>query len=86
MAIAYAAKNPLHILIMRNFYDYLFHGIRENLASLYKEKDNIDVIMNQHRNIAEAIKSRNSYLAYSAMKDHISFVMEFFRGKKTQVS
>lgn len=41
MAIAYAAKNPLHILIMRNFYDYLFHGIRENLTSRYEDPENI---------------------------------------------
>jgi GntR family transcriptional repressor for pyruvate dehydrogenase complex len=50
MAIAYAAKNPLHILIMRNFYDYLFHGIGENLACLYEEPDNIQEILRQHNN------------------------------------
>lgn len=82
MAIAYAAKNPLHILIMRNFYDYLFHGIRENLSGLYENRDNIDIILNQHHDIVQAIKSRNTYEAYSAMKIHISFVLDFFRGRK----
>ncbi|SLM30275.1 conserved hypothetical protein [Desulfamplus magnetovallimortis] len=84
MAVAYAAKNPLHILIMRNFYDYLFHGIRENLSGLYENMDNIDIILNQHHNIVDAIKSRDSYQAYSAMKDHITFVMVFFSEKKSQ--
>lgn len=82
MAIAYAAKNPLQILIMRNFYDYLFHGIRENLNHLYEDMENIDNILKQHLRIKEAITSRDSYQAYTAMKDHIDFVVQFFRNKK----
>lgn len=82
MAVAYATKNPLQILIMRNFYDYLFHGIRENLARLYENMDNIDIILNQHRIIVDAIKSRDSYQSYSAMKDHVAFVMAYFRDRK----
>jgi len=81
MAIAYATKNPLHILIMRNFYDYLFYGIRENLAGLYENMDNIDVIINQHNNIMDSIKGRDSYQSYTYMKKHITFVMDFFKGK-----
>lgn len=81
MAIAYAAKNPLHILIMRNFYDYLFHGIKENLASLYEEPGNIDEIQKQHKAILEAIKGRDPLQAYNAMRKHIGYVMEFFKGK-----
>ncbi|MDD9302895.1 MAG: FadR family transcriptional regulator [Desulfobacter sp.] len=79
MAIAYAAKNPLHILIMRNFYDYLSHNIGENLASLYKEPDNTQIIFNQHKNILTAIKARSSSQARAAMEEHIRFVMEYFK-------
>jgi len=79
MAIAYAAKNPLHILIMRNFYDYLFHGIRGNLESLYEEPKNIEYILKQHKNILAAITSRKADNAYTAMKTHIGFVMDFFK-------
>lgn len=82
MAIAYAAKNPLQILVMRNFYDYLFYGIRENLARLYENPANIDIIVSQHQEIMTAIKNRNSYQAHTAMKKHIQFVMDFFRGKQ----
>ncbi|MBF0230006.1 MAG: FadR family transcriptional regulator [Desulfamplus sp.] len=81
MAIAYATKNPLHILIMRNFYDYLFYGISENLTRLYENMDNIDVIIRQHHNIMDSIKGRDSYQAYTAMKKHITFVMDFFKDK-----
>lgn len=81
MAIAYAAKNPLHILIMRNFYDYLFLGIHENLKSLYETSENIETILTQHRNILEAISQRNADNAYAAMKTHIQFVMDYFKEK-----
>jgi GntR family transcriptional regulator, transcriptional repressor for pyruvate dehydrogenase complex len=82
MAIAYAAKNPLHILIMRNFYDYLFHGIRENLTSLYEDPKNIKKILTQHRAILEAITSRDPDKAYTSMNTHIAFVRDFFKNKK----
>lgn len=81
MAIAYAAKNPLHILIMRNFYDYLFLGIRENLASLYKDPKNIEEILLQHAAILAGIKSRDPEQAYAVMKKHISFVLNFFKDR-----
>ena len=84
MAIAYAAKNPLHILIMRNFYDYLFHGIGENLACLYEEPENIQEILRQHKTILESIMARDPYKAYTAMNEHIGFVMAFFRGRAEQ--
>lgn len=83
MAIAYAAKNPLQILVMRNFYDYLFYGIRENLVRLYENPDNIKIIINQHQEIMDSIKNRDPYQAYKVMKKHIQFVMDFFREKKT---
>lgn len=81
MAIAYASKNPLHILIMRNFHDYLLYGIRENLQSLYKEPGNIETILKQHRKILEAITSRDSEKAYETIRNHIRFVQEFLEHK-----
>ncbi|SMC86080.1 transcriptional regulator, GntR family [Desulfocicer vacuolatum DSM 3385] len=83
MAIAYAAKNPLQVLVMRNFYDYLFYGIRENLSGLYEKEDNIQIIIRQHEEIMKTIKNRDPYGAYKAMKNHIQFVMDFFGDKKT---
>lgn len=79
MAIAYAAKNPLHILIMRNFYDYLFHNIRENLSCLYQNPGNIKEILNQHRDILDSIKTRDPKKAFLAMQRHITYLMDFFK-------
>jgi len=81
MAIAYAAKNPLHILIMRNFYDYLFLGIGENLACLYEDPKNIQEILRQHHAILAAIKARDPHRAYTVMNEHINFVLNFFKDR-----
>ena len=81
MAIAHAAKNPLHILIMRNIYDYLARGIRENLACLYEEPGNMRKIIMQHHQILGAIQARNSHHAHMAMARHITFVMDFFESR-----
>lgn len=81
MAIAYATKNPLQVFIMKNFYDYLFTGIKVNLEGLYEEPGNIDIILEQHKTIYQAIRKRNPEAAYRAMKLHIDFVYDFFEGQ-----
>jgi GntR family transcriptional repressor for pyruvate dehydrogenase complex len=82
MALAYATKNPVQVYLMKNFYDFLFVGIKENLRHLYEDPANIDKIFNQHHAIYEAIKNRDPDLAYQAMREHIQFVQDFFRKKE----
>ncbi len=82
MAIAAATKNPMQIYIMKNVSDFLHVGIRENLLHLYEEPDNIAEILKQHRAIYEAIRSRDPEAAYSAMKNHITFVIHFFSNRE----
>lgn len=79
MAIAYATKNPVQIYLMKHFHDFLFLGIKENLRMLYEEPRNIEAVLDQHRNISEAIRRRDGDMALSAMRLHIRFVMLFFR-------
>lgn len=78
MAVAIASKNPLNIMIMRNFYDYIYHGIRENLEGIYEDSGNMRLTLEQHLLILEAIKKKDSESAYQAMKDHIFFVIKMF--------
>jgi len=77
MAIAYASKNPLHIMIIRNFYDYIFHGIKETLEALYTDPGNIRKIIDQHEQIVTAIKQRSPEKASKSMKAHILFLINF---------
>jgi len=78
MAIAYATNNPLQIFIMKNFYDFLFTGIKVNLEGLYKVPGNVDTIMDQHTAIYQAIREADPGAANRAMKRHIDFVYNFF--------
>ena len=78
MAVCYSTKNPLQVHIMKNFYDFLFVGIKENLAHLYKDPANIQKIVSQHNEIYKAIRSRDPESAYRCMQTHINFVLDFF--------
>ena len=79
MAIAYATKNPVHIYVMKNFHDFLFVGIQENLRLLYEDAKNIEEVLAQHRKVFDAIQRRDPEMAFSAMKLHIRYVLLFFR-------
>jgi len=81
MAIAYATNNPLQVFIMKNFYDFLFTGIKVNLEGLYQVPGNIEIILDQHRAIYQAIRQHDPESAYRAMKRHIDFVYDFFDGQ-----
>jgi len=82
MAVAYATKNMVQIHIMKTFYDLLFYGIKSNLQHLYTEPTTLEIIIRQHNHILEAIRDRDPDAAYSAMREHIIFVLDFVHKKK----
>jgi GntR family transcriptional repressor for pyruvate dehydrogenase complex len=79
MAISYATKNMVQIHIMKSFYDLMFFGIKENLEALYAEPGNLERIVEQHTDVFECIRRHDPDAAYEAMKQHILFVLNFFR-------
>lgn len=84
MAIAYATKNPVQVHIMRSFYDLLFFGIKENLYQLYENAENLKAVIQQHTAIVEAIRRHDPEAAYTGMKEHITFVLEFMRQRQRE--
>lgn len=81
MAISYATQNPVQVYLMKRFYDFLFHGIRENLIHLYESPQNIEVIIAQHQQIFETIRDHDPEKASQAMHDHITYVLNFFKDR-----
>lgn len=79
MAISFATKNPVQIHLMRNFYDLLFLGIKKNLSHLWDDPGNIDIVLDAHAKIYEAIVNRQPDAAEAAMREHIEYVQEWFR-------
>jgi GntR family transcriptional repressor for pyruvate dehydrogenase complex len=86
MAIAFATKNTVQVHIMKTFYDLLHYGIQENLHYLYEDPANLDVIGRQHTRIFQAIRDHDPEAAYAAMKQHITFVLDFFRERQSPPS
>jgi len=82
MAIAYATKNLVHIQIMRNVYDYLSIGIKENQYHLLEGSNVMKEIDKQHARIVDLIKKRDHEHAFRAMFSHLQFVLDFVRNKK----
>ncbi len=83
LAIASATKNPLQVYIMKNVVDFLHVGIRENLLHLYEDPANIDEILLQHEAIYQAIRSGDADAAFKTMKNHINYVIRFFKTHQT---
>jgi GntR family transcriptional repressor for pyruvate dehydrogenase complex len=82
MAITFATKNPVQVYLMKNFYDLLHFGIRENLQALWEEPASLPIIRRQHQGIFDAIKNHDPEAASQAMKEHITFVLDFVRNRK----
>ncbi len=82
MAIAYATKNLVHIQIMRNLYDYLSIGIKENQYHLFEGTNAMEEIDKQHAQIVDLIKTHDKEHAFQAMFSHLRFVLDFVREKK----
>lgn len=79
MAVAFATKNPVLIHLMRNFYDFLFIGIKKNLSHMYEDKKSLDAVFSHHRAIFTAIRDHKPDDASNAMRTHIKFVQDYFR-------
>ena len=77
MAVALAAKNPFHTVIINSFSNFLFHGNKALLHQVYDETENTGRILEQHGSILRQIKNRNPERAFEAMKAHILFLQAF---------
>jgi GntR family transcriptional repressor for pyruvate dehydrogenase complex len=81
MAVTFSTKNPVLIHLMRNFYDFLFVGIKKNLTHMYMDRVALEDVLGHHRAIFAAIEKRNPQAAYEAMQMHIRYVQEYFRNR-----
>lgn len=81
MAVTFSTKNPVLIHLMRNFYDFLFIGIKKNLTHIYMDRTALEKVIVHHRAIFKAIKRRAPQDAFDAMRTHIKFVQDYFRSR-----
>ena len=81
MAVTFATKNPVLIHLMRNFYDFLFIGIKKNLTHMYDDPGTLNDILSHHRAVFECIRNRQPEKAFEAMREHIIYVKEYFQSR-----
>ena len=77
MTLAYATKNQVQIMLMKNLYDLLHFGIEESLKQLYMDPKNLETIISQHQHVSDAIRQRDPDEAYEAMRQHITFLINY---------
>ena len=57
-------------------------GSSQASSTYMTEPATLETIMRQHNDILKAIRDRDPDAAYSAMREHIIFVLDFVNGKK----
>lgn len=80
MAIAEASHNPLQVLLMRQFYDFMSLGIERNLSLFYEGANLIGAVAHQHEKIVAGIRQRDPEAAVKAVQMHIEKIRERLQG------
>ncbi len=70
LAIAKATHNTIHMHIMSGIYDLL----KESMAKIFIDRENVKKLMNHHRQIFQAIKTRSPDKARQKTLDHLNYV------------
>ena len=78
MAVTFSTKNPVLIHLTRNFYDFLFVGIKKNLTHMVETQTAYADVLEHHRTVFRHIKNREPEKAYEAMRRHLLYVQDFF--------
>lgn len=82
MAVTFSTKNPVLIHLTRNFYDFLFVGIKKNLTHMVETQTAYKDVLDHHRAVFQHIKNHEPEKAHDAMRRHIIYVLDFFKKRK----
>jgi GntR family transcriptional regulator, transcriptional repressor for pyruvate dehydrogenase complex len=74
MAIIEASHNVVMLHMMRSMYDLLKKGVFYNRQMMFRNKTTRSMLLDQHREINDALQSREPTAARMAVDKHLSFV------------
>jgi len=77
-SIAEATHNPMMIFSLRSIFELIRQGVFYNRYVVYLEAGGKDRLLEQHREITEAIVAGDVARAEQAMSDHLTFIIAFF--------
>ncbi|MEM6621554.1 MAG: FCD domain-containing protein [Pseudomonadota bacterium] len=79
MTIVEAAHNVVMLHMMRTLYDLLVRGVWYSREAVYAMRDRRSKLMEQHREIRDAIKARDPKAARRAVEAHMDFIAQALR-------
>jgi GntR family transcriptional regulator, transcriptional repressor for pyruvate dehydrogenase complex len=74
MGIIEASHNVVMLHMMRSMYDLLKKGVFYNRRMMFRNKMTRSMLLDQHREINDALQARNPAAARTAVEKHLSFV------------
>lgn len=74
LAIIEASHNVIMLHMMRSMYELLREGVFYNRTMLFKHRATRTELLDQHRQINDALQARDSARARKAIEDHLSYV------------
>jgi GntR family transcriptional repressor for pyruvate dehydrogenase complex len=83
LAIIEASHNVIMLHMMRAMFQMLREGVFYNRKMMFKQRTTRDTLLDQHRAIRDAIKSRDPAAARRAVEAHLSYVEESLAAYET---
>jgi len=74
MSIIEASHNVVMLHMMRSMYDLLRSGVFYNRQMMFKQQTKRTVLLDQHRDIHDALLARDAMAARAAVDAHLSYV------------
>lgn len=74
LSIIEASHNIIMLHMMRSMYELLREGVFYNRSIMFKQRMTRDSLLDQHRDINDALQNRDPAAARAAVEAHLSFV------------
>jgi GntR family transcriptional repressor for pyruvate dehydrogenase complex len=82
MAIIEASHNVVMLHMMRSMYDLLRGGVFYNRQVMFKQRTTRSALLDQHREINDALHARDPQAARSAVEHHLKYVENALRDQQ----
>lgn len=76
LSIIEASHNIIMLHMMRSMYQLLREGVFYNRSIMFKQRTTRDMLLDQHRQINDALQNRDPVAARRAVETHLGFVEE----------
>lgn len=82
LSIIEASNNVIMLHMMRSMYQLLREGVFYNRQMMFKQRVTRDMLLDQHRDINNALQSRNPKATRTAIEVHLDYVEVTLRDQK----